>query len=94
MSNAIGARAPLPSELLHKILTSVLAESIHSISISPDVKKWDMDVVWTLAQTCFTWREIVKVILTLAFAIGGEFAEERVEYRFVWWIRLSRLCQG
>jgi len=78
-----GARAPLPSELLHKILTSVLAESIHAISISPDITKWDTDVVWTLAQTCFTWKEIVKGILTLAFAIGGEFTEERVEYKFV-----------
>ncbi|KIM89842.1 hypothetical protein PILCRDRAFT_812639 [Piloderma croceum F 1598] len=61
-------------------MTSVLAESIHAISTSPDLTKWDMDVVWTLAQTCFTWREIVKGILTLAFAIGGEFEEERVEY--------------
>jgi hypothetical protein len=77
------ARAPLPSELLHKILTSVLAESIHAISTSPNLTKWDMDVAWTLAQTCFTWKEIVKDILTLAFAVGGEFAEERVEYRFV-----------
>jgi hypothetical protein len=42
-----------------------------------------MDVVWTLAQTCFMWKEIVKGILTPAFAIGGEFPEEQAEYRFV-----------
>jgi hypothetical protein len=77
------SRSPLPSELLHKILTSVLADSIHAISVSPEVTQWDMSVVWILAQTCYTWKEIVKGILTLAFAVGGEFSEGRVEFKCV-----------
>jgi hypothetical protein len=79
----INARAPLPSELLHKIITNVLADSIHAISVSPEVTQWDMRVVWTLIQTCFKWKEIVKDILTMAFAIGGEYGVEQREYRFV-----------
>jgi hypothetical protein len=74
-------RAPLPSELLHKIITSVLADSIHAISVCPEVTQWDMGVAWTLAGTCFMWKEIVKGILTMAFAIGGDFGEEQRNYR-------------
>ena len=81
--DTISTRAPLPSELLHKIITNVLADSIHAISVSPEVTQWDMCVVWTLIRTCFTWKEIVRDILTLAFTIGGEFGEEKREYRFV-----------
>jgi hypothetical protein len=81
MSDVSGARAPLPYELLHKILTNVLAESIHTISMCPNITDWDMNVVWILAQTCFQWKETLKKILSKAFAIGGESAE--VEYRFL-----------
>lgn len=63
------AHTPLPSELLHKILTDVLAESIHVICMSPDltVTSWDMDIIWILAGTCFMWKEIVRGILIAAF---------------------------
>jgi len=80
LSTKRSQRAPLPSELLHKILRTVLAESIHAICVLPVITQWDMTVVWTLAQTCFTWKEVVKRMLTLAFAIGGEFGEEQVDY--------------
>jgi hypothetical protein len=68
---------PFPSELLHKILTDVLAESIHAICVAPELCGWDMDVVWMLAGTCYTWRAIVKDILVMAFAQGaGESTQE------------------
>ena len=67
MDGTARSHAPLPSELLHKILTGILADSIHAMCVSPDACRWDMDVVWILATTCFTWMEIVRGILVVAF---------------------------
>jgi hypothetical protein len=59
----------IPSELVHKILTGVLAESVHSICLSPGKAPWEMNVAVTISSVSFTFNQIMKEVAAKAFAI-------------------------
>jgi hypothetical protein len=59
----------IPNELLHKILTRVIADSVHSVCISYIEESWNMDVFFTLSSVCFSFKEISTEVALKAFAI-------------------------
>lgn len=59
----------IPNELVHKILTGVLAESVHSICLSPGKAPWEMNVAVTISSVSFTFNQIMKEVAAKAFAI-------------------------
>lgn len=66
----------LPFELLRKIISGILAESIHKICVSSVLISWDENVVWMLAKTCLLWQETVRCMLILA-VVPGVASDER-----------------
>ncbi|KAJ7619688.1 hypothetical protein FB45DRAFT_931418 [Roridomyces roridus] len=61
-------RLDLPTELVFKILTHVLAHSVHKVVMSPDPDiDWFLNVHHTLSSVCFSFREIMRGISTKAF---------------------------
>jgi hypothetical protein len=59
----------IPNELLHKILTLVIADCVHSVCISPADEPWDMNVISTLSSVCFSFKEIATEVAIKAFAV-------------------------
>jgi hypothetical protein len=59
----------LPSELINWILVIVLADSVHTISISDVDVSWEMNVVSTLSAVSSRFRAIVLDIAAQAFNI-------------------------
>ncbi|KAJ7255054.1 hypothetical protein B0H12DRAFT_539166 [Mycena haematopus] len=57
----------LPNELLFKILSQVLAHSVHMVIISSDLIEWHLHAHHTLSAVCFSFREIMKAMSSKAF---------------------------
>jgi len=57
------------NELLHKILTSVIADSLHSVCMSPTDESWNMNIFSTLSSVSFSFKEISMEVAIKAFAI-------------------------
>ncbi|KAJ6476385.1 hypothetical protein C8R45DRAFT_1009849 [Mycena sanguinolenta] len=59
----------LPNELLFKILSQVLTQSVHTVVVSSEAAaiEWYLHVHHTLSAVCFSFREIMKGISSKAF---------------------------
>jgi hypothetical protein len=62
----------IPSELLHKIIIGIIADSVHAISMDRDVSEWHYGVISTLYAVNFSFQEISREIACKTFAIKGE----------------------
>ena len=56
----------LPNELFDRIITFVIADSVHSICVSPGDTTWDMDVLPTLHQVSPLFRAISTEVVRKA----------------------------
>ena len=59
----------MPSELIRKILTMLMADSIQTICCSESHPAWEINVAFTLSSVSFAFREIVHEVTTKAFEI-------------------------
>ena len=66
-SPAANALPRLPNELFDRIITFVIADSVHSICVSPGDTTWDMDVLPTLHQVSPLFRAISTEVVRKAF---------------------------
>ncbi|KIJ92536.1 hypothetical protein K443DRAFT_685198, partial [Laccaria amethystina LaAM-08-1] len=57
----------LPNELFDRIITFVIADSVHSICVSPGDTTWDMDVLPTLHKVSPLFRAISTEVVRKAF---------------------------
>ena len=57
----------LPNELFDRIITFVIADSVHSICVSPGDTTWDMEVLPTLHQVSPLFRAISTEVVRKAF---------------------------
>lgn len=59
----------LPPELIHKILTLVMADSLHTVCTSHNKQPWELNTISTLSAVCFSFHEIVCEIATKALIV-------------------------
>jgi len=71
---------PLPTELIHNIISWVLVNSIHSICVSTEGVNWEKDVMNILCDVSPSFRAIAIEIVAKAFEIsrGTDEGEERL----------------
>jgi len=62
----------LPPELLHKVITWVLAQSVHSICVSSDEVGWELKLMETLCLVSSAFRDIALEVACKAFGIRRE----------------------
>lgn len=62
----------MPVELLHHILTDVLADCLHTVCTSDEETIWELNALHTLCCVCFTFREIAEQVAYKAFALDGD----------------------
>ncbi|KAG5734878.1 hypothetical protein E4T56_gene7637 [Termitomyces sp. T112] len=56
-----------PTELLHRIIVQVIADSVHAICVSPENVDWEMNVFPTLCRVSHNFRALTLEIMTQAF---------------------------
>jgi hypothetical protein len=59
----------MPCELVCKILTLVIADSVHTVCCSDVYPPWEMNVASVLSSVSFAFQEIVKELVIKAFEI-------------------------
>ena len=59
----------VPCELIRKILTMLMADSIQTICCSESLPAWEINVALTLSSVSFAFREIVLEVTIKAFEI-------------------------
>ena len=62
----------LPPELLYKIITWVIAQSVHSICVSSDNVEWKLKLMETLCLVSSTFRDIALEVACKAIGLEGE----------------------
>ena len=62
----------LPPELLHKVITWVIAQSVHSICVLSNDVEWDLKLMETLCLVSSGFRDITLEVACKAFAIERE----------------------
>ena len=64
------SRTPqLPPELLHKVITWVIAQSVHSICVLSDDVEWELRLMETLCLVSSEFRYIAIEVACKAFGI-------------------------
>lgn len=69
MSEAKCRSLVLPTELVHKILTTVIVDCIHLLALSPEEHSWELNVFRTLSSVSYTFNQLAMRIAIKAFAI-------------------------
>ncbi|KAG6901460.1 hypothetical protein C0995_011616 [Termitomyces sp. Mi166 len=56
-----------PTELLHRIIVQVIADSVHTICVSPENVDWEMNVFPTFCKVSYNFRALTLEIMKQAF---------------------------
>ena len=62
----------IPPELLHKVITWVLAQSVHSICALSDDVEWELKLMETLCLVSSAFRDIALEVACKAFGVERE----------------------